>query len=205
MLLNLNELVEKYKMNIKGVLHIGAHFGNEMSTYENLKIENVTFFEPVPKTFEVLKNNVGSKATLFNVALGSFEGESEMFVESANSGQSSSILEPMLHLSQYPNIVFNEKIKTKVTKLDNYIETSDLHNFINMDVQGYELEVLKGSVMYLEKIDYIMTEVNNKELYKNCALVEEIDEFLSRFNFVRVETYWAGGTWGDALYIKNKI
>ena len=35
MLLNFNELVKKYNMNIKGVIHIGAHYGEEIQEYVN--------------------------------------------------------------------------------------------------------------------------------------------------------------------------
>jgi FkbM family methyltransferase len=206
MLLDLLKLKEKYNLNIKGVLHIGAHFGQEFSVYENLNIKNVMFFEPLPHTFEKLKENIHGKnknAILVNTALGNTVGEIEMNVESANQGQSSSILEPHIHLQQYPHIRFNNKIKVKITKLDNFIEEKEDYNFINIDVQGYELEVFKGASEFLKNIDYIMTEVNRDEVYKNCAKINELDSFLSVYNFVRVETTWDGGTWGDAFYIKN--
>jgi hypothetical protein len=72
-----------------------------------------------------------------------------------------------------------------------------------MDVQGYELEVLKGSENTLKGIDYIYTEVNRDELYENNAFIEEIDNFLD--NYTRVATDWSGNTWGDALYIKKRL
>ena len=72
-----------------------------------------------------------------------------------------------------------------------------------MDVQGYELEVLKG-FDNLDKINYIKTEVNRKELYKDCALVKDLDKYLKKYNFLRVKTVWWGRTvpWGDAFYVK---
>ncbi len=204
MLLDLVKLKEKYDLNIKGTLHIGAHFGQEYSTYETLGIENVMFFEPLPHTFETLKKNVGDKAILVNTALGNTIGEIGMNVESVNQGQSSSILEPIVHLQQYPHIKFTDKTMVKITKLDTFIEDHDKYNFINIDVQGYELEVFKGGSYYLDHIDYIMTEVNRDEVYKDCPRVEELDEYLGTYGFERVETTWDGGTWGDAFYIKNK-
>ena len=48
-----------------------------------------------------------------------------------------------------------------------------------------------------------MTEVNRDEVYKNCARVEQLDEFLLTYGFERVETTWDGETWGDAFYIKK--
>ncbi len=206
MLLDLKKIKEKYNLNIKGVIHIGAHFGQEYKTYEELGIENVMFFEPLPHTFEKLKNNIhgnGKKAILVNTALGNIKGEVEMYVETANNGQSSSILEPSIHLKQYPHITFNEKIKVPITLLDDFISEKNKYNFINIDVQGYELEVFKGGSEYLETIDYIMTEVNRDEVYNGCAKINEVDNFLQIYGFSRVETTWDGITWGDAFYVKR--
>jgi FkbM family methyltransferase len=203
MLLDLEKLKEKYDLNIKGVLHIGAHFGQEYSTYEKMGIKNTMFFEPLPHTFEKLKQNIGDKAILVNTALGDMDGEIEMNVEHRNQGQSSSILEPVIHLKQYPHIRFEDKETVKITKLDNFIEDHEKYNFINIDVQGYELEVFKGGKEYLNHIDYIMTEINRDEVYKGCPRVEELDEYLGNYGFQRVETTWDGGTWGDGFYIKK--
>ena len=71
-----------------------------------------------------------------------------------------------------------------------------------MDVQGYELEVLRGAKKFLTSIDFIITEVNRANVYKGCALVEELDAFLLNYGFYRAETSWEGVTWGDAFYIK---
>ena len=49
-----------------------------------------------------------------------------------------------------------------------------------------------------------MTEVNRAEVYENCGMINELDDYLNQYQFSRVETSWAGGTWGDAFYIKNK-
>ena len=203
MLLDLQKLKEKYNLNIRGVLHIGAHFGQEFSTYESMGITNTMFFEPLPQTFNKLNENIGDKTILVNTALGNMVGQVEMNVESVNQGQSSSILEPIIHLQQYPHIKFTDKVTVNITKLDTFIEDHSKYNFINIDVQGYELEVFKGGSEYLNHIDYIMTEVNRDEVYKGCPRIEELDEYLGTYGFERVETTWDGGTWGDAFYIKK--
>ena len=120
-------------------------------------------------------------------------------------GQSSSLLKPSLHTKQYPHIVFNGNETVQVTTLDNFMKDKNLNDFnlINIDVQGYELEVFKGSMETLNNIDYIIAEVNRDELYENCARVDELDSFLRDFGFERKETSWAGQTWGDAFYIKS--
>lgn len=203
MLLDFNSLVKKYNMNIKGVIHIGAHHGQEHSLYKDNNVKNIVYFEPLSSNFNVLKNNVGEDAILYNCALGNVEGEVEMFVETANRGQSSSVLEPALHKRQYPHIVFNNKETVSMKRLDD-IGLSNEYNFINIDVQGYELEVFKGAIDTLNNIDYIISEINRDELYKNCARVDELKEFLNQFGFELVEETWDGNTWGDGFFIKKQ-
>ena len=206
MLKPLPDLVQQYGLNIRGVIHIGGHRGQEYSYYKQCGIQNIAFVEPHPHNFQYLKENVGSECLLFETALGNKQGEIEMFIEEANQGQSSSILEPYMHLSQYPNIPFLYKIDVPITLLDLLAIDRTKFNFINIDVQGYELEVFKGGVEVLRRIDYIYCEVNRDELYRDCPRVEDIDAFLENkdldLHFKRVETWWDGVTWGDALYVK---
>ena len=204
MLINLKDLVKKYDMNITGVIHIGGHHGEEDSIYNDLKISNKIYFEPIIKNFEVLKLNVTNNSILYNFALGNENKQIEMFVESSNNGQSCSILKPCLHLTQYPNIVFNEKENITMVKLDDVDINQQNYNFINIDVQGYELEVFKGAVNCLNNIDYIYTEINRDEVYENCAKVTELSNFLNSYGFILVEESWDGITWGDGLFIKRK-
>ena len=94
-----------------------------------------------------------------------------------------------------------------------YVDTLDsfnIHdiNILCIDVQGYELNVLKGSINSLNNVEALVVEINRKELYEGCPHVSEIDNFLKDFDYVRIVTKWWKKTipWGDALYIKkNKI
>ena len=204
MLLNLENLHNKYNMQVTGLLHIGAHFGEEDKVYQELKYPNRVYFEPLSKNFKVLSERVKG-STLYNIALGAASSKKKMYVESANQGQSSSLLKPKLHLQQYPHITFPDEELVEIDTLDNVIGEKHLYNFINMDVQGYELEVLKGSTESLKHIDYLMCEVNRAEVYEDCCMVQEIDEFLLPFGLKRVETTWDGVTWGDAFYVKEQV
>lgn len=203
MLLDFDKLYSKYDLKIKGVLHIGAHFGQEDKFYKKHGIKNKIFFEPLPHTFQKLKENV-KDGILINKALGSESGSKLMYLELDNQSQSSSFLKPKLHLTQYPWIKFNSQVRVEMVKLDEVEFDRNDYNFINIDVQGYEMEVFKGGIKTLETIDYIMTEVNRDEVYEHCARIEELDEFLKGYGFKRVEVDFAGITWGDAFYIKLK-
>jgi FkbM family methyltransferase len=205
MLLDLLALKDEFNLNITGAIHIGAHYGEELSVYNKIdSIKNVVMFEPAPANFKILQEKINDpKVILINKGLGPFSCRMDMNVETCNQGQSNSVLKPKLHLSQYPGITFNEKIEIKIEPLDKF-EPSPFLNFINIDVQGFELEVFRGAKKTLKNVDYIMAEVNRDEVYENCAHVDELDSFLGTFGFTRVKTSWDGGIWGDALYLKNK-
>lgn len=200
---NLFELFAKYNVTATGLIHVGAWWGNEHSTYKNLNIGKLVYFEPLRENFLKLKSTIGHDARLYNYALGNEEKDVDMFVDTGNDGQSSSVLEPAFHTTLYPNIVFKKKQRVKMKRLDSY-EFSKVYNFMCIDVQGYELEVLRGAENTLNNINYIICEINKEELYKDCARVDEIDIFLKKYNFSRTETLWnESQTWGDAFYIKT--
>lgn len=193
-------------MDIKGIVHIGAHYGEEIQEYVDNGIKKIIVFEPLAKNFDVLYErlkDINADIEGHQIALGSKKGTAVMHL-SSNEYQSSSILKPKQHLELHPNVIFDGTEEVQVDILDNY----DIGNcnFINIDVQGYELEVFKGAKETLNKIDYVYCEVNRDQVYEDNALIEEIDEFLSKYEFERVETKWPESyfTWGDALYIKKK-
>jgi len=70
-------------------------------------------------------------------------------------------------------------------------------DFINLDIQGAELLALKGATAILPFIKAIYTEVNEKELYENCGLIDELDAFLRNLSvctyFNLYDKTWMGG------------
>jgi FkbM family methyltransferase len=163
-------------------------------------------FEPQKDVYQKLLKNIGDDKHIIaeNCALGSTPGTLKMYKEYANSGQSSSLLPPSLHTIQYPGIVFNDFEEVQIKTLDSYLEnTNNSYNLMTLDVQGYELEVLKGASKTLNQIDYILCEVNRAELYKGCPMYTEIESYLSNYGFKCEAINWEGYTWGDAFYVKQ--
>jgi len=202
MVLDLSLLKQKYSLNIKGVIHIGAHFGEEHNLYKKLGIENIVYFEPVKKTFDILAEKI-KDAKLYNLALGNDNKMIEMYIEEADIYGCSSILKPS---SNYDTVSFSQKEVVEMKRLDDFNFSE--YNFLNIDVQGYEYEVLKGSVETLKHVDYIFCEVNRvtpkkKMDYIEATEIEDIINFLSQYGFKLLEVDWAGISWGDALFIKK--
>lgn len=199
------ELIKRFNFKPKGICYIGANEGQALP--DMLKyFPNATIycFEPQKKPFKKLEEKFGKKINIFtyNFALGSKNEKIKIFTNNNNNNASSSILKPKEHLSYYKNVTFKGTEEIIVKKF------WDLNikgiNYLHIDVQGYELEVLKG-FKNLDEINYIKTEVNRKELYKDCVLIKDLDRYLDKHNFLRVKTVWVRktGPFGDAFYIKK--
>jgi len=205
MILSFTNMVKKYNMNIRGIIHIGAHRGQEIEEYVDNGIQDIIMFEPVSLNFSILEKrmmDINANISAYQVALGNEEKNVTMYL-SDNDLISSSVLKPKVHLQLHPGVGFPGTEEVEMKRLDSFSDETQNFNFINMDVQGYELEVLKGGKETLSHIDYVYCEINRDELYEGNAFVEDLDSFLSEYDMERVETDWAGTLWGDALYVRK--
>jgi len=202
----ITNLQKHFTKELKGAIHIGAHHGEEKQWYEENKINPVVWVEANPNYLEIIKKTVGDDLVIIS-GVGN-ETKKGLF-NISNNGQSSSFLELETHKRMHPDVFFVDKIEVNIKRmsdiLNEYNLNIDNYNFLNLDIQGYELEAIKGFDDNISKFDYIYSEVNSNYLYKNCALINEIDEYLSKYGFTRVDTVMTGAQWGDALYKKNNI
>ena len=209
MLISLDGLVKKYDMKVVGDLHIGAHFGEEVKDYHiNLGVKNLCFFEPISRTVDILHGQLAEYADQANIqlwlyALGNQNCDVEMYVSDHDGMCGFTVLRPKIVLEQYPGIKFPRKEHVKMVRLDECdLDPAD-YNFMNIDVQGCELEVLKGAENLLNSIDYVYTEINVAEVYANAPHVDELDKFLSTYGFSKSKRLICGTTW-ETLSISRR-
>ena len=202
MVLDFDYICDRYRLDIRGIVHVGAHYGEEIDRYKARGVTKIVCFEPLKENFDVLCALHGGDATLFNVALGRDTQQVDMFLAS-NERQSSSVLPPGDHVRDHPRIAFEGTERVEMTTLNSFRDDLGGCNFLCIDVQGYEYEVLVGADEVLPAIDYLYLEVNRGETYRGNRLVQDLDQLLDVFT--RVETEWAARTWGDALYIRTTL
>jgi FkbM family methyltransferase len=198
-------ILNTHNININGILHIGAHECEELSLYENLgiKAHNIIWIDGNKD-----KVNQAQQNGIPNVyyAIISNEDDKEVEFKITNNGQSSSILDFGSHSRHHPHVHFVETQKHSSITIDTFYEKHNLdmshYDFWNFDIQGAELLALKGAKKAIEYAKVLYLEVNSEEVYKGCALMTELDDFLSKYNFKRVSTKMTEYGWGDALYIK---
>jgi FkbM family methyltransferase len=202
MLIPLHNLVKKYNIKFKGILHVGAHECEELKDYEIYIPRNkILWVEALPNKVNECKKKFPN--LLIENAIVSDVIEDVKFNVS-NNGQSSSILDFGLHSHYHPSVHYVGCYQSQTKLLKDFLGNYDIsYNFLNFDIQGAELKALKGMEEYLPVVDYLYTEVNSDYVYKGCALVNELDEYLLKFGLYRVETSWTDYKWGDAFYIRK--
>jgi FkbM family methyltransferase len=189
------------------VVHIGANEGQEIDAYIEAGFTAFKMFEPLNAPYAVLVSRLARlpaeiTAVSYNVALGASDGDAEMFVAD-NRAASSSLLTPMRGRKVWRKVNFVGREKVSVRTLDSYLVPGEAFNVAVLDVQGFELEVLKGGIETIGRLDCIICELNREKTYEGSASVDDVDSFLAAFDFRRMETYWVSRYWGDGVYVRN--
>jgi FkbM family methyltransferase len=191
---------------IKGIFHIGAHECQEKAIYNlcGFSDDKIVWIEGNEAIVKKMKERYPD-ALIYNALIDRTSREVTFHI--TNNGQSSSILELGTHAKHYPEIVVAEKQVRKTISIKEFIETNKIDirnlNFWNLDIQGVELEALKGAGEYIQYVDIVYCEVNTEEVYKGCALLPELDAFFGSHGFLRVESILLQQGWGDCLYVRK--
>ena len=169
------------------LIDVGAA-GEILPRFSGIKNKTTVAFEPDPEAFMDLQKKYSSQNyIIINDALSSKEQELE--INFTKKGECSSIYKPNTQLlKKFPfserfDVKTKEKIKTKT--LDNVLKLKGLMhpNYMKLDIQGAELEALKGSVKSLKSICCIELEIEFAELYENQPLFSETELFLRKNGF----------------------
>ena len=207
MLIPLNKIIGLKK--IRGIIHVGAHDLEELPSYLKAKISKVIWIEANPEKYEYIQNKIKihKKMVLGKFAAGNKVETLKLNI--SNNGQSSSLLELGTHSKNYPKIKYVSEVDVKVMPIDKWLNKKSINhkafNFVNIDIQGYELEALKGMQNHLKNVEFAYLEVNFDQVYKNCAELNDVDNFLNKFNLKRVGIFRTNKGWGDAIYVRENV
>jgi FkbM family methyltransferase len=201
------ELFNKYNIIPKNIIHGGAHLAEEKNLYTEAGANKIIWIEANPELVERLSIDPRLSSDII-VNIGLSDKEQIVDLKIANNSYSSSILDMKIHLEIMPDIVQDKSVRIKTKTLNHIIKELGVnmqeYNILVLDIQGYELYALRGAEEILPHLDCIFTEVNFIEMYKDCVIIEELDEFLAKFGFKReytADTF----SWGyaDALYVRK--
>jgi FkbM family methyltransferase len=183
--MNIYNFIKQHIKNDSVFFEIGTHFGFDTEKFTKLT-QNIHCFEPDPRNIEIFKKlNLNVKFNEY--ALSDMDGVSDFYLSSGNVYESkygptdnnfvnnndwsasSSLMLPKNHIKKTPWVKFNNTIQIKTKKLETYCLENNINkiDFVWMDVQGAELNVINGMGGFKQKIHYIYTEYSDEELYTN--------------------------------------
>jgi FkbM family methyltransferase len=189
-----------------GVLHIGAHFGEERFLYSELN-KPVLWIEAVPDYFQLLAANISGFANQEArlLLLSDSEKQADFFIAN-NEGASSSLFR-FAENNGFENsgLRMERQIRLTTVRLDRAFQHDEILLFDHwvIDVQGAEMEVLRGAGLLLKSCNSMMIEVSRREIYVGGSSYFDLTEFLEKEGFVQI---WEAhrGEHMDILFIRRR-
>jgi FkbM family methyltransferase len=190
------------------VFDVGSNIGNKSEIFLNLGAKVISF-EPQENCFNYLLNRFSNNDSIFieRIALDKKVGDEIMYISDSNTLSSmSELFINETKKERFTNHNWMNKISIQVNTLDNMIIKYGEPNFIKIDVEGYELNVLKGLT---KKIKLISIEFVPEICQQSIDCIEYIDyvnEGNTVFNYVSMENdYFKYNNWLTKKEIINYL
>ena len=214
----IEKFIRKNNFRLNTFIDVGAFKGKYSDLI--LKIEKnckIIMIEPQDKYFnflktkfannnrvEVLKMAVSNKKTSLNLKVNKHEITSTF--SKFNETNRYLNLKAILFSSKLENMTKSEE-KIETLSLDDIFKEKNIQNIdlIKIDTEGHEYEVLIGARDSIKKIDCILVEFHNDNIYENYNS-EKIHNFLIENNFTLLKRFnFPFTTWEDRLYKNSKL
>jgi FkbM family methyltransferase len=187
-----------FKKNIGTVIDIGAHRGETINfLIKNFKYNKIYAFEPNSESYNVLKKEIRSfnknkDIYLINKGVG-IKNEEKFLIESTDSTSAtycnlksnSKYFKKKKFFFEYKTL---KKQKTNILTLEAFFKEKKLKNvnYLKIDTEGYELNVIKGLGKYIKKIRLIHFEHHYDDMYIKNYTFQDIHIYLSKNNFRKI-------------------
>ena len=187
---------------------VGAHEGESIILFsKNFNIKKIFSFEPSPINFKKLSQNKkfiqlrfkDLEINLENFALG--QDKKKLIIKQLTESSSSTINEidqnskyfkkKNFFLNLIKSDFFMEKIEINQIKLSDYLEDKKISkiDFLKIDTEGYEFNVLLGMGKHLKNVSLIMFEHHYHDMLIKDYSFSNIHDLLKRNHFEQIYKY----------------
>ena len=183
------------------ILHCGAHLGEESALYRRCGAIEIFWVEAQPSKVSILRELFGSK-NVFSGVLAQESGRKVPFFITSNSLSSSS-----RQINPNPwDVSVEEVVQLETVKLDDiardiYLRIRKLPDLLVLDLQGAEYEAILGADFLISKINFLIVEFSNYQLYKDQKTLIDILSIPSLQSFTLVYKLEESGH-GEALFVR---
>ncbi len=175
------------QIDCRTVVDVGANRGQfALVARQCFPRAAILSFEPLPGPVEQFRRVFAgdAKVTLQETAIGPNNGTEIMHV--SRKDDSSSLL-PITALQErmFPGTAEVGRQSVEIGPLSKFVSPKDIAPpaLLKLDVQGYELEALKGCEDLLDRFAYVYVECSFVELYRGQAYADQVIIFLQNQGF----------------------
>jgi len=205
------------------ILDIGACEGEDSLRYHSIfPRTRILAFEPLPKNAEIIRqalsHEMADSFEFYQCAIGGEDGRGKLHVsagrpENAASdkwdygNKSSSLLSPAPLMSRFHAwLKFEQTVTVDVLSLATVFDICglDVVDFVHLDVQGAELEILRGAGDLVRKVRSVWLEVSDHALYNGQPTSKEVEVFMKSAGFHKLLDTRSGG-FGDQFYVQPEL
>ena len=195
-----DELIDQLVVTNEPVFFdIGGNKGQSIKRFKNIRSNcEIHTFEPLPDLYKYLLNNFKNEnINIINKALGSKIETKKIFLNNlGNYGAMSSFYKLKKNslfeneyrkLNKDSNKISDQQLEVSVITVDQYIEKNNIGNvdYMKIDVQGWESEVLEGAANSLKskKIKNIELEYALTDGYEASLSISKFENILMKYNY----------------------
>ena len=194
-------IFERLNVHIKGIIHVGMWDFVEYGCYTKLVGNNVIGIEANPQVYKDMAKPVADKwgFKCFNEFLSDKDKEVRDFYF---AGEGSSLYKGQ------PQWNKNVSIKVQTKTLATVIEENNIdmngYDFLNIDAEGAEFDVLKGFEKYLDHINVIDLETSYDDRHRSGADHNTIVQWLGErgFELKEMSDSYQSQNWGDSVFAR---
>ena len=200
--------IKNNNLNFNKYVDIGTHEGELLEHILKLNKKKIFCVEPQLSLYKALKKRF-NKAKIFNCALDKKITKKYFFINKLDGTSTLSKFNENSFFLKFKNLIlmqknnFEKKTMIKTSTMDLLFKNIPLNKtFLKIDVEGYEINVLKGAKKKLKEVSYILIEHQFGNHYKNSNFAL-VDKYLKENNFkVIKDFYFPTFHYKDVLYKK---
>lgn len=206
-LIDLEKVAKEKGLNVKGVIHVGAHYAEEQPVYDAIGSRSTLWVEANNELVQKIAEQFNDRPDVNVIEAVVSDKKGEAVFQIHNDTHTSSILDMDFIAESHPELEVVKKVIVQTTSLDELFEDYRIDikqfNFLTLDIQGVEYEALLGFTEGLKHIDYVYVEVETKNLYVGGMNYDKIKKFMESNGFELVTEHIRHWFWGDCLFAKK--